>query len=328
MSKKVQLLTVKAPKLIVMDFHGDKVEGVRVKVAEETRDYFGLKRICENLGLVYRYQREKISQIQEIFGKDAVVQVKAPAPDGKAYYQTALERRAMYYLLANLSPSKVKPEVKEKLKLYIRELFDAWDKYIQSGQASQEVREFLGIATEGAKVSQELIEANKELTEAKKELIITVAQRLRVKTLREIKADLEGYKERHENVEEWVEDSLKQIHQQLAGKQVAIKVRITVKEFLESKGFRKLTSGELGMFGRFARAEFEKKYGRPPTKAVERIRGGTKEVTVYYYNAEKDYDVLKRALQRWVDWREKFLSKKRKSRKKSKGVSRGKKATA
>jgi len=322
MAKRIQLQTVNAPKLIVMDFHGDKVEGVRIKVAEETRDYFGLKRICENLGITYDRQRAKLSQIQEIFGKDAVVQVKAPAPDGKTYYQTALERRAMYYFLANLSPSKVKPEVKEKLKLYIRELFDAWDKYIQSGQASQEVREFLGIATEGAKVSQELIEANKELAEAKKELLISVAQRLRVKTLMEIKQELEGYKERHENVEEWVEDSLKQIHQQLAGKQVAIKVRITVKEFLVSEGFRKLTNGELAMFGRFARAEFEKKYGRPPTKAVERIRGGTKEVTVYYYNAEKDYDVLKRALQRWIEWRDKFLSRKKRVKgKKSKEVS-------
>jgi len=325
MAKRIQLQTVKAPKLIVMDFHGDKVEGVRVKVAEEIRDYFGLKRICENLGVRYTDQRNKLPQIQEIFGKDAVVQVKAPAPDGKTYYQTALERRAMYYLLANLSPSKVKPEVKEKLKLYIRELFDAWDKYIQSGQASQEVREFLGVATEGAKVNQELVEANKELAEAKKELIIAVIQRLRVKTLREIKADLEGYKERHENVDEWVEDSLRQIHQQLAGKQVAIKVRITVKEFLESEGFRKLTTGELAMFGRFARAEFEKKYGRPPTKAVERIRGGTKEVTVYYYNAEKDYDVLKKALQHWVEWRENLLARKSKKasrKKKSKEVSR------
>jgi len=161
MAKRIQLQTVKAPKLIVMDFHGDKVEGVRVKVAEETRDYFGLKRICENLGVTYDRQRAKLSQIQEIFGKDAVVQVKAPAPDGKTYYQTALERRAMYYFLANLSPSKVKPEVKEKLKLYIRELFDAWDKYIQSGQASQEVREFLGIATEGAKVSKEELKTAK-----------------------------------------------------------------------------------------------------------------------------------------------------------------------
>ena len=143
--------------------------------------------------------------------------------------------------------------------------------------------------------------------------------------MREIKADLEGYKERHENVDEWVEDSLRQIHQQLAGKQVAIKVRITVKEFLESEGFRKLTTGELAMFGRFARAEFEKKYGRPPTKAVERIRGGTKEVTVYYYNAEKDYDVLKKALQRWVEWRENLLARKGKKasrKKKSKEVSR------
>ncbi len=158
---KMKLQTVKAPKLIVMDFHGDKVEGVRVKVAEETRDYFGLKRICENLGINYTTHREKLPQIQDIFGTDAVVKVKAPAPDGKMREQTALERKAMYYFLANLSPSKVKPEVKEKLKLYIRELFDAWDKYIQSGQASQEVREFLGVATEGAKVSKEQIRTAK-----------------------------------------------------------------------------------------------------------------------------------------------------------------------
>ena len=161
MAKRVQLKTVEAPKIIVMDFHGDKVEGVRVKVAEETRDYFGLKRICENLGLNYPRQTQKLFDIQNIFGKDAVVQVKAPAPDGKIYYQTALERRAMYYFLANLSPSKVKSEVREKLKLYIRELFDAWDKYIQSGQASQEVREFLGVATEGAKVSREVVKEAK-----------------------------------------------------------------------------------------------------------------------------------------------------------------------
>ncbi len=67
----------------------------------------------------------------------------------------------MYYFLANLSPSKVKPEVREKLKLYIRELFDAWDKYIQSGQVSQEVREFLGIATEGAKVDKDQLRTTK-----------------------------------------------------------------------------------------------------------------------------------------------------------------------
>ncbi len=83
MAKRIQLQTVKVPKLIVMDFHGDRVEGVRIKVAEEVRDYFGLKRICENLGLVYRYQREKISQIQEIFGKDTVVKVKAPHLTGR-----------------------------------------------------------------------------------------------------------------------------------------------------------------------------------------------------------------------------------------------------
>ena len=338
---KVQLKTITAPKIKVADFHGDKVEGVKIVVGGKPKVYVLLRRLCENLGIDFASQTRKVSQWVEEFGESTVVKMTTVAEDGKKREQLAIELDFLPVFLMSIKMKKVKPELREKLKAYKREAKEVLARYFIDGEeasltSKELVRESISQATilpeqiaefksilEDLKRKEEKLEA--ELAEAKKELIITVIQRLRVKTLREIKADLEGYKERHENVDEWVEDSLEQIHQQLAGKQVAIKVRITVKEFLESEGFRKLTTGELAMFGRFARAEFEKKYGRPPTKAVERIRGGTKEVTVYYYNAEKDYDVLKRALQRWVEWRENLLARKGKKasrKKKNKEVSR------
>ncbi|WP_456436948.1 phage antirepressor N-terminal domain-containing protein [Desulfurobacterium sp.] len=338
MSKKVQLKTITAPKIKVADFHGDKVEGVRIVVGGKPKVYVLLRRLCENLGVDFSGQRQKLMGMIEDFGNSTVVKISTVAEDGKKREQLAIDLDFLPVFLMSIKTKKVKPELREKLKAYKREAKEVLARYFIDGEeasptSKELVRESISQATilpeqiaefksilEDLKRKEEKLEV--ELAEAKKELLISVAQRLRAKTLMEIKADLEGYKERHENVEEWVEDSLKQIHQQLAGKQVAIKVRITVKEFLESEGFTKLTSGELAMFGRFARAEFEKKYGRPPTKAVERIRGGTKEVTVYYYNAEKDYDILKRSLQRWVEWRESFLSrKKRVKRRKSKEVS-------
>ena len=332
MSKKVQLKTITAPKIKVADFHGDKVEGVRIVVGGRPKVYVLLRRLCENLGVQFRSQVKKIPSWIEEFGESTITKMVTVAEDGKKREQLAIDLDFLPVFLMSIKTKKVKPELREKLKAYKREAKDVLARYFIDGEeASQESKEFLRETSNQATITSNEItelksilqdikrkeeELQSELVEAKKELIISVAQRLRVKALIEIKHELEELKNRHENVEEWVEDSLKQIHQLLAGKQVAIKVRITVKEFLESRGFKKLTTGELSMFGRYARQEFEKKYGRPPTKAVERIRGGTKEVTVYYYNAEKDLDVLEKAFERWVEWRDGLIYRKNRRRRK------------
>jgi len=338
MARRVQLKTITAPKIKVADFHGDKVEGVKIVVGGKPKVYVLFRRLCENLGIDFSSQRQKLTGMIEDFGDSCVVKITTRDTKGRKQEQLAIDLDFLPVFLMSIKTKKVKPELRKKLRAYKREAKEVLARYfVDEEETSQESKELLRTASNQATLLPDQIAELKsilenlkrkdesvefELAQAKKELFISVAQRLRVKTLREIKQDLEGYKERHENVEEWVEDSLKQIHQQLAGKQVAIKVRITVKEFLESEDFRKLTSGELAMFGRFARAEFEKKYGRPPTKAVERIRGGTKEVTVYYYNAEKDYDILKRALQRWIEWRERFLERKGKKKSRAKRKSK------
>ena len=165
---KIKVKQIEAPKVITMGFHGDKVQGIRVHIkgTGEVRHYFGLKRICENLGVKYDTQRAKIPQLYETLGPESVVLVKAPAPNGKAYTQTALERKAVYALLTSISPSKVTPKVKEKLILYIRELFTAWDEYLKAGKASKETQEFLGEATKGAKIGAKQLKTAVKLPKA------------------------------------------------------------------------------------------------------------------------------------------------------------------
>ena len=343
MSKKIQLKTITAPKIKVADFHGDKVEGVRIVVGGKPKVYVLLRKLCENLGIDFASQTRKVSQWVEEFGESTVVKMTTVAEDGKKREQLAIDLDFLPVFLMSIKTKKVKPELREKLKAYKREAKEVLARYFIDGEeaspTSRElVRESINQATilpnEIAEIKSILEDlkrkeekAESELTEAKRELIVVVAERLRKE---EIKEELDRLKliiedESMEEYHEWAKKKYKRLLEYLTDETPTKPMTLQAKEYLILKGYKNAKPGEISMFGKICKKCFERAYGREPSKKLTPIMGGAKEVATYFYDLERDEKVLEEALKEWLDWREKFITRKAKAKKKNKEVSRGKK---
>lgn len=317
MGKKPQLKTITAPKIKVADFHGDKVEGVKIVVGGKPKVYVLLRRLCENLGIDFASQTRKVSQWVEEFGESTVVKMTTVAEDGKKREQLAIELDFLPVFLMSIKMKKVKPELREKLKAYKREAKEVLARYFIDGEeASQESKELLRTASQQATVLpeqiiefksilEELRRKEKEVEEYRK---TAIAKKLLFEEIKTWAVALEGYARLCPETTPWCQKMYKRhVIDRLNGEAVLAPVRITIKEFLTMKGIKKPTQGELGMMGRFAKQEYVKAKGREPFSAITLINNGTKEVTVYFYEYPTDQEILERAFAKFSEWRLKKL---------------------
>ena len=319
MSKKVQLKTITAPKIRVADFHGDKVEGVRIVVGGKPKVYVLLKRLCENLGVQFRSQIKKIPSWIEEFGESTVTKMVTVAEDGKKREQLAIDLDFLPVFLMSIKTKKVKPELREKLRAYKREAKEVLARYFIDGEeASQESKELLRTASDQATILPDQIaefksildELKRKEQEAEEYRKTAIAKKLLYEEVKTWAVALEGYARLCPEATPWCQKMYKKhVIERLNGEAVLTPVRITIKEFLAMKGYKNPTRGELGMMGRYAKQEYIKAKGREPFRAISLINNGTKEVVVYFYEYPTDQEILERAFVKFSQWREQHLKK-------------------
>lgn len=118
-----------ADQLIPVPFYQDTL----VLVDHEGQPFVAMKPIVENMGLFWTGQHAKLT---EKFG--SVIQIICTTgADGKQYEMVCLPLRKIPAFLYSVNPSKVKPELREKITRYQDECDDAlWD-YWTSGTATR-----------------------------------------------------------------------------------------------------------------------------------------------------------------------------------------------
>ncbi|BAQ32060.1 phage antirepressor N-terminal domain-containing protein [Bifidobacterium scardovii] len=114
--------------LVQVPFREDTIDAIK---ANNGNWFVSLRRMCENLGVDYASQYTKLKAY-----KWAVIVLNTmTGSDGKAYQMAMIDRRTMTMWLANITPSRVKPELREKIEAYQCEAADALDEYFNEGAA-------------------------------------------------------------------------------------------------------------------------------------------------------------------------------------------------
>ncbi len=120
--------------LQTVDFHGDDIETFE----HDGRPWVAMRRICENIGLAWQGQAEKLRNQSEKFScKDIVT----AGLDGKKYEMLCIPDGKLALWLASINPPKIPDErTRERLELYQSEcaivLHDYW-----SGNRSDDVED-------------------------------------------------------------------------------------------------------------------------------------------------------------------------------------------
>lgn len=140
--------------LMPVPFYGDTL----VLVNEEGTPFVAMKAIVENLGLSWHGQHVKMN---EKFGSSILV-TRMVAEDGKTREMICLPLRKLPAWLYSINPTRVKPELRDKIIQYQNECDDAlWDYWTQ-GQATrpgaQLPKEVNNAALQADKLAERLIE--------------------------------------------------------------------------------------------------------------------------------------------------------------------------
>ena len=118
-----------AQQLIPVPFYEDTV----VLVGNENEPFVAMKPIVENIGLAWQSQHAKLS---EKFGSTITIIVMV-AEDGKPREMACLPLRKLPAWLYSINPSKVNPELRDKIIRYQEECDDALWNYWTQGSASR-----------------------------------------------------------------------------------------------------------------------------------------------------------------------------------------------
>jgi hypothetical protein len=128
--------------LKTIDFHGDKIETFEANGER----WVAMRRICENLGMAWGYQSQKLEEQREKFNCS---DIRTVAEDGKTRKMLAIPTRNLALWLACINPNKVAEHVRPKLERYHKECAKALDDYWTKGVAinerafPQDIREML-----------------------------------------------------------------------------------------------------------------------------------------------------------------------------------------
>ena len=99
-------------------FHDQEIQ----VLSHEGKPYVAMKPICENIGLDWRAQRQRILRNEVL--KSTVVMITTVAEDGKNRELTCLPIGYLNGWLAGIEINRVKPEIREVLRLYQMECYD------------------------------------------------------------------------------------------------------------------------------------------------------------------------------------------------------------
>ncbi|WP_020467612.1 phage antirepressor N-terminal domain-containing protein [Singulisphaera acidiphila] len=103
-------------------FYGDIVDGT---VAHDGTVYVSPKRICESIGLAWTTQFRKLGNARW----SRMIMMIIRDSEGRSQQTAMIPLKAVPMWLAGINPSKVKPELRDKLERYqdeVVEVLSAW----------------------------------------------------------------------------------------------------------------------------------------------------------------------------------------------------------
>jgi hypothetical protein len=159
----------KEGQVVEVEFHGDSIQTVE----HEGMLYIPIKRICQNLGLDYASQLEKIKKD----GSFNYRVIPIVAEDGKLREMVCLpvDQLAGFFFL--ISPNKVKMEAKPKLITYRKECVKALNEYwtkgcaIREGEFDHLQSKIDRLKKDKANLQSSLSRARKQISEGKQKLL-------------------------------------------------------------------------------------------------------------------------------------------------------------
>lgn len=102
---------------MLVPFHDDQIEFLYD--TRNGKEWAVLRRLCENMGVDYSSQLQRLKELVEEEGWPTVVQCTTVAADEARREMVVIDRRTLYMWLAQIDLKKVgKPEVAEKIRLY------------------------------------------------------------------------------------------------------------------------------------------------------------------------------------------------------------------
>ena len=118
-----------------MDFHGDALSVVLVEIASERQVYVPVRQFCEYLGLAWSPQYRRIERDEELQETVVFVTVTPTQTGKRGYYNrpvVCLPLEMLPGFLFGLTPSRVKPEFRERVRLYRKKCYRAlWDAFLR-----------------------------------------------------------------------------------------------------------------------------------------------------------------------------------------------------
>jgi len=113
-----------------IDFNGQKL----ITIEKDGIPYTAIKPICENIGLHWRGQQQRIERDEAL--KSTACMIHAVAEDGKNREMLCLPIGMLNGWLFGVDTKRVKPEIKPALLMYKKECYKVLHDYWHTGQAT------------------------------------------------------------------------------------------------------------------------------------------------------------------------------------------------
>ena len=108
-------------------------EDMLVLTGKDNEPYVAMKPVVENMGLAWQAQQRKLT---DKFGSVITIMITTGA-DGKNYEMTCLPLRKLAAWLYSINPSKIAPELRNKIARYQDECDDVLWNYWTKGNATR-----------------------------------------------------------------------------------------------------------------------------------------------------------------------------------------------
>jgi hypothetical protein len=120
------------PTLISVPFHGDTI----IYIATADGEFVPVTPLCTRLALNERGQIQRLNRDPDLWGACVI---HAPSAGG-TQEMNCIPRNRVAFFLATIDAKRVKPEVREKLRLYQREAADVLDRHFRKKAADTATR--------------------------------------------------------------------------------------------------------------------------------------------------------------------------------------------
>lgn len=149
--------------IVEVPFNGSMIIAQRFNDGEI---YTALKPICENIGIAYSEQWERLTRTPWA----VVSMIRTTSADGKRYDMMAINRKTLTTWLATIDTTQLKDEqARRNVTVYQREAAEALDKYFNEGSANRvpDTDSDEDISARAALIAQKTIERKNQQLQAK-----------------------------------------------------------------------------------------------------------------------------------------------------------------